>query len=349
MPARARLVLSVVAAAALAPRVVGADPAPPVSYRIEVERATDARECPDERGLAERLQRLLGPEVVREATGDPDTIVRVHISRKGPDYVGTIRASGLRAGERTLTSRAPSQGAAAGRCDAFAQAVALSIAILLDPDPVPPDPKPEPAARPEPPPRKRPPPPPVGAPAAPEPKEPGFPRWGVELWGFESGAILSTGAFGGGALLDARVTRLFSVGLGLLYFPYDKVQFGAGSLELSLVTGLLEVCLTPFEVKRFRAFGCASGTLGVLNGRGSGYDTDHAASLLWGTLGGTLGAEAQLVGPLSLASRVTVLAPLESKAFVVVPGGPDAGPTGDAFRTKPVGVVAGFGLRVTVP
>ena len=98
-----------------------------------------------------------------------------------------------------------------------------------------------------------------------------------------------------------------------------------------------------------RACSKRSGPLGALIGQGSGFDTNHAATLLWGSLGGTVGVETELIGPLSLVGRVTALVPVESRAFVVVPTAPDVGTTGDAFRTRPAGVLAGFGLRLTVP
>jgi hypothetical protein len=102
-------------------------PGGPPLVQLEVRDSAEAVACPDGPTLAGAITRALGRDVFGEPHDPPRASLRIEVvfARSGAGYGATVRARGVRTGERTITS-------VDGACSDLTDAIAVTVAALLD-------------------------------------------------------------------------------------------------------------------------------------------------------------------------------------------------------------------------
>jgi hypothetical protein len=328
--ARTDLLAGALAACGLLP--IAAARAEPLHASLVVTRAEGAEDCPDTAGVAARVRRITGMDVVQAVGDEPhETWVQVELVRVLSGYRAVISARGRRQGTRSIEDVGPG-------CSSLADAVAITLVMLLDPD----------VSREREAIRVRAPVPGRSLSSSPAPMQPAAPRepksaraaselgLGGEASAGASVAVLSHPGplIEAGARLRVGSIWAFASGGGLL-LP-DRVAAPGGSVELELVYGYLRACATVVDGFAL----CLSPFFGSLAGTGRNYDDYDTRRLLWVAAA----AAAELRAPLSASvfwhARATALLPLLRHGFSVDGG---AGTT-RAFRTPLVGAMLALGI-----
>jgi hypothetical protein len=323
-------------ALALAPAIAHAD-STSLPGLVVHEEGEGARECPSADAIAATVESLMGHPALAPsddaAPGDAapsEGVYNVHVARGGLYTASITTPSGA---ERDLSDPGPG-------CSGLADAVALTLAILLDPEgraPAPHAPTPAKPAKKD---SK-----PAPARRAPAPKP-------------ERVAWLSARALGGGALgvlssavpaawgeIDARPSRLLSLGAGVLVPASSSAAFGPspGQVDFALVAGYLRLCGPEIGPARALVRVCLQPMLGSVRIAGSGYSQRNETSRpIWGALGLGASLDVALAGPLGLVVDATGLVAGRTEYTVK---GPDAPAPGTLPR---LGAILGAGLRVSI-
>jgi hypothetical protein len=146
--------------------------------------------------------------------------------------------------------------------------------------------------------------------------------------------------------LDARPSRLFSIGAGALVPASSSTAFGPppGQVDFALVAGYLRLCGPEIGRSATAVIRvCLQPTLGSLRISGSGYSQRNETSHpIWAALGLGASLDVALVGPLGLVVDATGLVAGRTEYTVK---GPDAPAPGALPR---VGATLGAGLRVSI-
>lgn len=292
-----------------------------------VHRTDEAADCPDAAALAALVaDQMKRPALAPAEASDRGLDVQIYRSDKG--YTAVVQADGK---TRRISDAGPS-------CGGLAAALSVSIAVMLDSEPL--LPEPEPAPR------------PVESPAPPPPRQvvsPPAERCPVEERSFHAdlalepaltGGLLDGFAAGVTADLELRFGR-FSVGGGVLALPSQTIVYEGGTVNLSLTTGLLRLCATPFGDAARRVALCAEPYAGMIRGFGQGYRVDRTSSRPWAALGASALFTQRLVGPLSLGVRGWLVIPVQKQSFLV-------DNVGTAFAPAPVGGALSVGIRVSI-
>ncbi len=304
----------------------------PAQARLRVERSEAAGDCPDAWALLLRVNRIAHRSAVVREGGN--VVLRVGIDHGEAGYSASLTARGARTGERDLDDAGPT-------CEGLAEALAVSIALLLDEEP----------SVPAPPPRVAP------APAAlpPVPTGPGhgapLPSSVLDVLVFESAGVVGPSTFGVEGNADFRVTPRLTLGGGVFALIDDTRRFGPGALHMSLVAIRANACFT-FRLADASIGGalCGFPALGSIIATGRGFDQDRTASQPWFALGAGAVADGPIIGPLGLVTRLDLVVPVLRPSFVVEDlGAAPPGASGTAFRTSPVGVSLGVGVRAQIP
>jgi hypothetical protein len=158
-------------------------------------------------------------------------------------------------------------------------------------------------------------------------------------------------SFGVTGSADFRVTRYLTVGGGVIALIDDVRRFGSGTLEMNLVAARAPACFS-FRSPDQSLGGslCGYPAIGSMIATGRGFDRNQTASQPWFALGAGAGADASIIGPLGLATRLDLLVPLVRPSFIVQDLGSAApGKSGTAYHAPPVGVGLGIGVRALIP
>jgi len=258
-----------------------------------VTRASGADSCPDSEALRLHVARLRGHQATSELSA-----YRVHFSYDA----GTFRAD-IRVGEggdaRVLRDRA-------ANCASLEQATALTLALLLDSEL----------------PSKEAAPPLVVTPAPPTE------RSRPQAANLEDAAHFAF-SLGGGALFG--VTQLaaptvqaelgigvnrFRTGLGVLWVPTQRHDFGPGRLREQLLTGTARACFAALRSSRSRFDLCSGFYAGVLKVDASGYTRNGSVDEGW--LAIPLGVSLTTTwAPLGLELATSALIPLRRHDFSI--------------------------------
>jgi hypothetical protein len=291
---------------------------------LVVTRGPGAEDCPDVAAITARVRALTASDALDPRPDAPrDTWIQVELLRVLPGYRAVLSARGKRQGTRTIEDVGPS-------CRSLGEAVSITLVMLLDPalaESPPAELRTEPARA-----------------SPPQPQEPSRPH---RAW------ALGAEASGGAALAVLRHPAPFvelgprirfarhghaSAGGGLV-FP-DRFEVVEHTVQLSLWYGYARASWLLFDRDGSELALVAGMSAGSLLGRGDGFETYHARSLLW--LAGAAGAEldAALSSALLLSARVLLLAPLIHEGFRVSVGGSPH----SAFDTPPLGGALSLGL-----
>jgi hypothetical protein len=284
--------------------------------RIAVTRAENALLCPDGGALIERLR-----SVRAKADAElPEVFLDVRMQRDEEGFSAEVRASGARAGIRTLRAAGPG-------CEALADAVAVSIAVLLDEE--------ERAVTTAPPAL------PVSVSEPPRPREH---RSRGDAWlggGAAMGMPHELGgiATGGVAIEIADRTVIGAEGV---WAPSRTIPFAGESVDVSLALGLLKGCRFSMGFVRESPLAlCAAAGAGRLHGAGRGFSPDRTANRALFLAGPTVLVRGPVAGPLGLTFEVSALFPLRRETFSV-----DG--SGTAYETPTVMVGAVLGATVSI-
>ena len=331
----AALLVALVAAFSSAAR------ADPIRASLAVTRDEGSRGCPDSASLAERVETVAGKPLFDMAAGaSRDTWVTVEFVRDFGGYRAVISARGTRQGTRTLDDVSP-------ECASLADAVSITLAILLDPAGT----KSDAAAAPTPvasapvavanapvaTPRSDS--APSGASSASKQREPT--TFGVEASAGASLAVLDGFAPFVEAGGRARFGAVFALGLGGGYVPQDRVEFGSGSVDVSLAFGYLRACANLLPKRRTILEACLEPMLGGLRGSGNDYETTDTEWLFWSAAAAVF----QGYGPISesvyWSFRARVLAPFVKHGFSVSSGSEPE----PAFELSTIGGTLAVGIE----
>ncbi len=270
-----RLRAGVVAATVVFARPVHADaPAPPPPARLVYTRGAGAAECPDEAALRASVAARLGYDPFRPDA--PRTVV-ASLARDHDQLRAAVEvrsATGDLLGQRSLTSR---------DCGELAGAMTLAISIAVDPlsltrapaTPAPSAPLAPPPLAPE---------PLAGKP----PAEPIRPRIALGVAGAFGAVPAPTLA---GTVAAGLRFRAFSLDLeGRATLPGSTAVAGGGTVSARGLSVWLVPC---FHVRW--AFACAVGSVGALQGQGTGTGATTDTTLLFGA-GARLGVDVPIAG-----------------------------------------------------
>jgi hypothetical protein len=322
-----------------------------VPASLTVTRDNGSRDCPDSPALAFRAEQVAGkPLFERGGAHASDTWVQVEFVRNFDGFRAIISARGKRQGTRTLDDIGP-------ECASLADAVAITLAILLDPAAAPrsevvPVPSNDAA------------PPPanviaggpsaaVVAPVATPPLD-SLPPQGHAAQRSESKPIVfgleaSVGAAlavldgvapfveGGGR---ARAGAIFALGAGGGFVLPDRVEFGEGSVDLSLGYGYVRGCANVLPSSRVQLEACLEPMLGGLRGAGNDYDEIHTEWVFWSAAAALVQTYGPVTESIFWSVRARVLAPLARHSFAVVQGNQSE----PAFELSPIAGTLSFGL-----
>ena len=324
--------------------------ADPSRASLVVTRDDGARECPDVGALSRRVEVVAGKSVFSSDESEPrDTWVQVEFVRSISGFRAVISAHGRRQGTRALDDVGPD-------CTSLAEAVAVTLAILLDPATAQSDPMqpsslagvsvagqlvPEPPALPPPtsPPSKA----PVDAPPDPPTTET---ERAKRVFGLEAGAGATFGVLDGLAPFvegggRARLGKVFVLGVGVGYVLPDELQFGEGSVGMSLTYGYVRACADVLPKGSVAVEACLEPMLGALRGQGSGYENNTVESVFWSAAAALF----QSYGPISdnvfWSLRARVLVPLAQRGFSVE----QQNSTEPAFELSPIGATLTAGIE----
>jgi hypothetical protein len=300
----------------------GARAATPLSAEIEVERGPGADGCPERDALVREIAAIIGPEA-RLGTNGGDVRASISFARSTAGFQSTLRLSGARAGERTLTDTGPT-------CTALGRAVGITIALLLDPGL---DPEPaRPAALP-------PPPPPTRLTARTSDTSDATSAFVGVTFGPAIG-LVGAPTVDGGIGLDLGVGRHFFFQLDGHAAASRATAFDMGTVEVGLVTGRLRACASPTGDAALRLGLCAAVAAGQLRGEGRGYATDdRAAAMAWMGAGGGVQVAAMLGRRWRVGLGADVLVPVRKSTFSI-------GNRGVAFQSSALAAVLGASVGV---
>jgi hypothetical protein len=299
-----------------------------VFVALDYELPADASGCPEADEFRANVARQLHYDPFRPAANRQ---VAVQIARKETGFDGRIRwtdADGRWVGDRRLTSRRPDCGEIAASL-AFSVAVQVQLLAALEPAP-----EPEPPPPPPPPPPVALPPPTVVAPPPPPPAP--APRL---IWSVGVGPALALGV----APRATGLARLFVSARGRR-FSLELAADAAWPATQHDADG------TGFSLERFSvgaagcahasAFaGCLTGTIGILEARGTGIDTPATPTGAFSQVGARVSATRDFGDRYFAAVRVDGLLMLSSWTVAVNEM--------DAWTTPRVGAAFGidFGAR----
>lgn len=299
---------------------------------LAVGRSESAADCPDAGALSERVERIRHAPVSSSKAPASDVVqVKVEFSRTAGEYSARLGFRGPKRGERELKD-------SGATCEALAEAVSVAIALTLDQAEEPSGTAT--AATPAEKPRAE------GAPSASE-RRPDVPhsysasgeQLGVGVM-VESGAAI---AFGSALAwsLGGRVQGSyggFALELGAHALLPTTTAASPGRLRTTWMFGEAALCR---RWGRDVSIGpCASFALGRVRGTGVGYEAVREAGLSWLALGGGVGAQGPIAGPLVWGVSGTLWVPLRKLTFSVENGGV-------VWESSPISalVAAGIGLR----
>lgn len=281
---------------------------------LSVTREAGAESCPDTAALLAHVERVRG----HRTTGETGAY-HVHFSHHGGAFRATIRV-GESSGTRELRDRGAS-------CASLEQAVAVTLALLLDSDALE-------SSSPPPTPPAPPPPAPLPERAPAPPPEPERVRRAVSL----SLSLGAGGLFGvvqpiapvALAELGIGVER-FRTSIGVMWMPAQRLDFGPGSLNETLIGGVARTCLTAWRGAPLRFDLCSGVYAGVLKVEARGYTRDDAVEETW--LAVPLGVALTGGSPaLGIELGGSALLPLRHHDFAI-------DNLGVAYRSWPVGVL----------
>lgn len=308
---------------------------------ISVRHEAGAESCPSESELVARTLSLGGARA--DAPTEPLKI-EVSFARRGSDYIAHLSASGRKTGERELFESGP-------ECGPLLDATAVVLSVLLDllpPEPAEPAPVPEasdPAPAPTPPPLTA----QQSVPTRPMPPALVTPPSEASLG---AGARLAGGA-GYGLLGDAvspwlsaaAFVRFLGIEASLegFFVPERRIQYAGGYVEVDLLGGMLEACYDERlgAVTWLRAGACGSFGLGMLSGRGRGFDHPGDSTDLWMGAGVSVDARAAFTRALGLRLELSSL-------FLPVSQTLSVENVGKPFRTTDASVILSVGPELTI-
>lgn len=318
--------------------------AEPARASLTVTRDDGSRECPDSPALAARVETVTGKSLFDASSAEPrDTWVQVEFVRSIGGFHAVISARGTRQGKRTLDDVGP-------ECASLADAVAITLAILLDPATASESDAPRvvtTAAVTA---------PVVGAPAPASPPvdSPALPKGSASRDRAETAVVgVDVSAGPTFAMLEgmvsfveggvrARFGHVFAVGGGGgVLFP-ASVDFGDGTVDVSLTYGYARGCANLLPEGRTRLEACVEPMLGGLRGSGSGYDQgNHAEWVFWSAAAATVQTYGPITRSVLWSIRGRVLAPLVRHGFSI----DDGGSPKQAFQLSAIGGSFAFGVE----
>ena len=296
----------------------------PLTAAIRVERAAEARDCPDGPTLTASVERILQRSLAPGTRAEETLEVLVRFGGGHDDYSAEVRSLGAKPGVRSLRDRG-------AHCAALAEAVSVAIALLLDKELE--RREAEAARAPEPKPALE----PASKPVAPQ-VLPGEQRVLQNLRaGFEAGA--ATGLLGSTtALLSGHLGVRLRPGLildaGFNAALPTETHYGAGVVREALLFGSLRACYAWGG--RFWVGPCAELGLGQLRGSGLGYATASTKSLLWSAVGAGVVAEGPVWGRVFWGLSANAWLPTRRSSFSVENRGTawEASPVGGVFAGR---------------
>jgi hypothetical protein len=256
----------------------------------------------------------------------------VEFSHGGGRYRVVVRSRGTRTGVRTLDD-------AGATCTSLAEATALTIAVIVDPEGVKlPEP---PVATPEAP---APAPPTTPAPVAPVVAPPFVPptRWSfaIEAKGGVAIGVVRDVAPIGVIALEIRPVSLFSVEIGGLFIPTQRLALERGGVDVWLLAGTANACVWPYA-ETLRVGACVGLAAGSLRGDGRGYPVESGASRPWFAAmarGAVLGP---IIGPLGWTARAELVLPSRRESFGIEGAGV-------AYEARAASAILAAGLTMTI-
>ena len=300
--------------------------------------------CPEEAEVRSMVAARLGYDPFSASAA---RIVVVRLTRRGAAVVGHFEEhgdDGRETGTRDISS-------AKGDCQEVVSALSIAVAIDIDPLSATRPPTPATSATTSPaapmsaaPPASLPPPPSAQAPPAAVPVPPREKPVGSDLpWQLRAGggAVVAVGAapsVDAGLVIYAGVRRgMLSVALeGRADFPVSAQAVDGGSVSASLAMASLVPCIHRAILR-----GCAVAGVGVLRGAGAGVTNPQEDTKPYVAMGGRLGIEAKVTGPLFFDAHADAL--LAATRITLRLDGRDV------WTTPTIGGVFGAGLSATFP
>jgi hypothetical protein len=240
---------------------------------LTVTRTSDAQDCPDTAGLADRVAAIRGADAkARAAASGPagasdaaGAALRVAFGRAGEAYFAAIRDGQQPGSVRRLELPGTT-------CAGLARATAVTVALLLDTDAAaeePPKPPPPPPPPPAPPPVE------TRAPATREPRAIALALGGSALVaGVGALAPAVTGEVG----LEVGAWR---TALGVLVVATQSFTLGPGLVSQSLHAASARVCYAPWRAGAWRSDVCTGAYLGVEGADAEGYTVNDHQTRPW--------------------------------------------------------------------
>lgn len=280
---------------------------------LSVTREAGAEGCPDSDALAEHVRRVRGQQTT-------SATVAYHVTFAF--RAGVFRAS-IRVGSATGTRVLRDRG---DTCASLEQATALTLALLLDSDASALPPEEE-----ETPPKLE---PPTPEPAAP-PREENAPK--------HTEIKLTLGAGGAGLIgvlnpiapavigeVGIGVAR-FRTNIGVLWVPEQAIDFGPGTVNETLLSGVARMCLAPWQSPGLRLDLCTGVYAGLLEVQADGYSRNDSANKAWLAVPLEL-ALSTPAAPMGVELGVSALLPLRRNEFSI-------DNLGVAYDSWPVGML----------
>lgn len=310
---------------------------------VQITRGPGAERCPDAPAIAAAVSTALGrPGFVRVGSGDAETSFGISIDRGAQGFSASIRATGRRRGERTLTDEGLD-------CAGLGEALVTLLVIVLDPRTTAvtieiPSPPASPASSGG---GSSPPPPEEGPPPEDDQPPPGITAAAPSPLRVDAHASLAltrgllpetAGGVSGG--LRLRTRRPFSLAPGLLYVFEQERGFAPGTVAVSLLSGSLAGCFLPLDRPQLpRLSVCLTPMGGALRGSGRGYEAPRSVTRPWFAMGAGAQIDGDLIGPLGWTLGGSVIAPITREKLAIAGLGLVHDPPGIAF-------VGTLGLRV---
>lgn len=326
----------------LGPAIARADDLPSGSTRgavLQITRGPGAERCPGAPEIAAAVSTALGrPGFVTAGSGDAETSFGIAVDRDSQGFSASIRATGRRRGERTLTDEGLD-------CAGLGEALVTMLVIVLDPRTAavtieiptrvaPPSPSP--------PPEEGPPPEEEEAPRGITPSAPSPLRVDAHASLALTRGLLPETAGGVSGGLRLRTRRPFSVTPGLLYVFEQERSFPPGTVAVSLLSGSLSGCFLPLDRPQLpRLSVCLTPMAGALRGSGRGYEAPRSVTRPWIAIGAGAQIDGDLLGPLGWTLGGSMIAPITREKLAITGLGLVHDPPVVAF-------VGTLGLRVVV-
>lgn len=310
---------------------------------LQITRGPGAERCPGAPEIAAAVSTALGrPGFVMAGSGEAETSFAIAVDRVPQGFSASIRATGRRRGERTLTDEGLD-------CAGLGEALVTMLVIVLDPRTSAvtieiPTPSTSPSAG-----LPAPPPPEEGPP----PEEDEAPRGitpsalsGLRVDAHASLALtrglLPETAGGASGSLRLRTRRPFSLAPGLLYVFDQERSFPPGTVAVSLLSGSLSGCFLPLDRPQLpRLSVCLTPMAGALRGSGRGYEAPRSVTRPWVAVGAGAQIDGDLLGPLGWTLGGSVIAPLTREKLAI-------GGLGLVHDPPVIAFVGTLGLRVSL-